>query len=94
MSREYKRDMERQKRRAEQEPGVEAAPPPAAKKASRTGARQFLREVRGELKRVVWPSRKEVTSYSIVVLVAVALVTLFIFGLDQLFGELALRIFS
>ena len=93
MSREFKRDMERQKRRAEQEPGVAAEPAPSAKK-SRTGVRQFVREVRGELKRVVWPSRKEVASYSLVVLVAVTIVTLFVFGMDQLFGEFALRVFS
>lgn len=93
MSREFKRDMERQQRRAEQEPGVAAEAAPAEKK-KRIGARQFLREVRGELKRVVWPSRKEVASYSIVVLVTVAIVTLFIFALDQMFGEFALRVFS
>lgn len=94
MSREFKRDMERQKRRAEKETDVAAEPAPAGKKAPRTGTRQFIREVRGELKRVVWPSRKEVASYSVVVLVAVSIVTAFIFGLDQAFGEFALRIFS
>lgn len=94
MSREFKRDMERQKRRAEQDPGVAAEPAAPEAKRERTGARQYLREVRGEMKRVVWPSRKEVASYSLVVLVAVSLVTLFIFGLDQMFGEFALRIFS
>ncbi|MEX0659927.1 MAG: preprotein translocase subunit SecE [Egibacteraceae bacterium] len=93
MSREFKRDMERQKRRAEQEAGV-ASEPVSPEKKKRTGVRQFLREVRGELKRVVWPSRKELASYSLVVLVACALVGVFIFGLDQLFGDLALRIFS
>ncbi|HVM00101.1 MAG TPA: preprotein translocase subunit SecE [Egibacteraceae bacterium] len=93
MSREFKRDMERQKRRAEKEVDVTAEALPETKK-KRTSPRQFTREIRGELKRVVWPSRKEVASYSIVVLVAVAVVTLFIFGLDQLFGEFALRIFS
>ena len=94
MSREFKRDMERQKRRAEKEPGVASEAAPADRKPKRTGVRQFIREVRGELKRVVWPSRKEVASYSLVVLVAVGLVGLLIFGLDQLFGDLALRVFS
>jgi len=94
VSREFKRDMERQKRRSEKEAGVAAEPVPEEKKSKRTGTRQFAREVRGELKRVVWPSRKEVASYSLVVLVAVTIVTLFIFGLDQVFGEFALRVFS
>jgi preprotein translocase subunit SecE len=55
---------------------------------------QFLREVRGELRRVNWPSRKDVTSYTLVVLVAVSLLTLYVFGLDQLFGALVLWIFG
>jgi preprotein translocase subunit SecE len=60
----------------------------------RTSPRQFLREVRGELRKVAWPSRKELISYSIVVLVSVSLITLYITALDQVFGSLILRIFS
>lgn len=60
----------------------------------RTGVRQYVREVRSELKRVHWPSRREVTSYSIVVLVAVSLLTAYIFGLDQLFGQFVFWIFQ
>ncbi len=60
----------------------------------RTAPRQFLREVRGELRKVAWPSRKELISYSIVVLVSVSLITLYITALDQVFGSLILRIFS
>lgn len=54
---------------------------------------QFLREVRAELKRVHWPSRTEVTSYTIVVLLAVTLLTLYVFGLDQFFGQLVVWLF-
>lgn len=54
---------------------------------------QFLREVRAELKRVHWPSRTEVTSYTLVVLLAVTLLTLFVFGLDQFFGQLVVWLF-
>jgi preprotein translocase subunit SecE len=71
--------------------------PPASgppERRQRTGPRQFLREVRGELRRVAWPSRREVVSYSIVVLVTVSLITAFIFGLDQAFGALVLTIFG
>ncbi|MDQ3029115.1 MAG: preprotein translocase subunit SecE [Actinomycetota bacterium] len=65
-----------------------------ARPRQRTSPRQFLREVRGELRKVAWPSRKELISYSIVVLVSVSLVTLYITALDQVFGSLILRIFS
>ena len=55
---------------------------------------QFLREVRGELRRVHWPSRGEVASYSLVVLVAVTLLTALVFAFDQAFGALVLWIFG
>jgi preprotein translocase subunit SecE len=70
-----------------------AAPAPSKKK-DRTGPAQFTREVRGELKRVQWPSRKEVTSYSIVVLVSVALITTYVFAIDQAFGAFVLNVFG
>ncbi len=63
-------------------------------KKERTGPRQFLREVRGELRRVAWPTRRVVMSYSVVVLVTVVVMTLFIFALDQALGQLVLRLFG
>jgi len=65
-----------------------------ARKKERTGPRQFLREVRGELRRVAWPTRRVVISYSVVVLVTVTVMTLYVFGLDQLFGQLVLELFG
>lgn len=55
---------------------------------------QFLREVRLELRRVNWPSRREVASYSLVVLVAVTLLTTYVALLDQAFGQLVLWMFQ
>ena len=63
-------------------------------KRQRTSPRQFLREVRSELRKVAWPSRRELLSYSLVVLVSVTLITLYITALDQLFGGLIIRIFG
>jgi preprotein translocase subunit SecE len=54
---------------------------PAARPADRekrTGPVQFLREVRGELRKVVWPTRTEVINYSIIVLVTLAILTAFV----------------
>ena len=67
---------------------------PAAPRAKRTSPRQFLREVRSELRKVAWPSRRELLSYSVVVLISVTIMTLFITGLDQLFGFVILRVFG
>lgn len=74
--------------------GTDYAPLQAPKRKERTSARVFLREVRGELKRVAWPTRREVALYSVVVLVTVVLMTTYVFVLDQGFGRLVLEIFQ
>jgi preprotein translocase subunit SecE len=55
---------------------------------------RFLREVRAELKKVAWPSRQEVFTYTVVTLVSVTFITLFTFGLDYLFGKGVLTFFK
>jgi preprotein translocase subunit SecE len=72
-----------------------AAPAPAPRtKEDRTGPSQFVREVRGELRKVAWPTRPEVINYSIIVLIAVVLLTAFVAGLDYAFGDLLLKLFK
>jgi preprotein translocase subunit SecE len=86
MNREAKRAQERDEQRAERQ-AAEAAPEPRAPEREareRTSPPQFLREVRGEMKKVAWPNRKEVTSYTLVVLITTIVLTLFVFGLDEL----------
>jgi preprotein translocase subunit SecE len=73
---------------------TEVAPVRGAPRRERTRPRQFLREVRGELRRVAWPSRKEVASYSVVVLVTVTLMMAYIAGLDTVFGRFVFWIFG
>lgn len=70
------------------------AAPARRKGKQRTSPRQFLREVRSELRKVAWPGRKELISYSIVVLVSVSLITLYITALDQVFGAFIIRVFG
>ena len=74
-------------------PATAGAAPRKVKK-QRTSPRQFLREVRSELRKVAWPARKELISYSVVVLVSVTIVTLYITGLDYVFGQAILRMFG
>ena len=71
-----------------------APAPVRRKRKERTSPRVFLREVRSELRKVAWPARKELFSYSLVVLVSVSIITLYITGLDQVFGTLIVRIFG
>ena len=69
-------------------------PPPKPPKEERTGPIQFTREVRGELRKVAWPTRAEVVNYSIIVLVAVVLLTAYVAALDYWAGDALLRLFS
>jgi preprotein translocase subunit SecE len=70
-----------------------AAPGPKAKD-KRTSPREFVHEVRGELRKVVWPTRSETINYSIIVLVTLIFFTTLIFALDWVFSEFVLRLFE
>jgi preprotein translocase subunit SecE len=54
----------------------------------------FIRQVIGELKKVVTPTRKELFSYTGVVLVFVIIMMALVYGLDQLFGWTVLLVFG
>ena len=84
MNRQTKRMMERDQRRTGGGPGGGPRRPPVPERKKRVGMRQFFREVRQELRKVAWPSRRELVAYTIVVLVSVVLLTSFVFGLDAL----------
>ena len=47
---------------------------------------QFLREVRQEVSKVTWPSRKETTVSTAMVFVMVFLAAIFFFFIDQVLG--------
>jgi preprotein translocase subunit SecE len=47
------------------------------------GAKQFLREVKTELKKVTWPSKKDTLSGTAVVLVAVFIIAIFLGIVDS-----------
>jgi preprotein translocase subunit SecE len=95
MNRQMKRMQERQER-AQKRAGVgrPATPSSATRRAAvqerrkRTGAVQFLKEVRQELSKVDWPTRRELVSYTIVVLVTITVLTTYVFGLDSVFTRL------
>jgi len=59
---------------------------------------QFLREVKTELKKVTWPSRKDTLSGTLVVLVAVFIIAIFLgivdSGLSSLIKQLLKRAVS
>jgi preprotein translocase subunit SecE len=61
---------------------------------ARPTVRQYLHEVRAELRKVAWPSRDEVINYSIVVLITLVVLTTFIGILDWVLGEALLKLFE
>ena len=52
-------------------------------KKKKTGPREYVRQVRSELAKVTWPSRKETTVSTIAVFIMVALAAAFLFLADQ-----------
>jgi len=52
---------------------------------------EFLKEVRVELKRVTWPTRKQTTKYTLIVIGLSLGVAAFLGGLDFLFSWLLNR---
>ena len=49
---------------------------------------QFLRQVKQEVKKVSWPTKKEVVQTSTMVLILVAIAATFFFFVDQILGWL------
>lgn len=45
----------------------------------------FLKEVRVEMKKVNWPTREETVKFTLIVVIASAVVALFLGGLDYVF---------
>ena len=51
-----------------------------------SNAIKLMRESRTEIRRVVWPSRPETTQTTLIVIVAITIAGLILWGLDSLFG--------
>jgi preprotein translocase subunit SecE len=52
----------------------------------------FLREVADELRRVSWPTRREVITYSVVVIITVGVLGALVYGLDVLFSRIVVEL--
>jgi preprotein translocase subunit SecE len=106
MNRETKRAMARQQRtadpqRLQQLRKQQLERQRAGRDGQQGGRRSRLRgvgsfgsEVAAELRKVNWPDRRTVAGYTVVVLVAVSVITAIIFGLDTLFGKAVFAVFG
>jgi preprotein translocase subunit SecE len=93
VNRQTKRLMQRQGGDKPRAPEKRQRPQPAPKR-ERTTPREYLSEVRGELRKVAWPTRREVVNSTIIVLICVTIMTSLIFGFDYFSAKLVLFLFE
>jgi preprotein translocase subunit SecE len=56
-------------------------------KRKRTSPALFVRQVIGELRKVIWPNRKELINYTIVSMTFVVIMMALVFALDWALGK-------
>ena len=49
---------------------------------------EFIRQVRAETSKVVWPTRKETVTTAVMVVIMTTLLALFFFGVDSVFSTI------
>jgi preprotein translocase subunit SecE len=59
-----------------------------------TNARTFFTEVRNEMRRVTWPSRKEVYATTLVVLLTAIFFGLYLWGIDLALDQIVRAIYA
>jgi preprotein translocase subunit SecE len=95
MNRETKRMMAKQG--ADGGPRKDAPrrqPASSAPKREKIGPKQYLAEVKAELRKVAWPTKKEVVNSTIIVLIAVVIMTTLIFLFDYASAKFVLFLFD
>ena len=55
---------------------------------ARVNPGEFLRQVRAESAKIVWPSRKETLMTAVMVVIMTTLLAIFFFGVDSVFSSL------
>ena len=55
---------------------------------AKTSPGEFIRQVRAEASKVVWPTSQETVRTTILVLILTTILSLFFFGVDSVFGAI------
>jgi preprotein translocase subunit SecE len=61
---------------------------------AKTSPGEFIRQVRAETAKVVWPTRRETVTTAIMVVIMTTLLGIFFFGVDQLFSQIVKLLLS
>jgi preprotein translocase subunit SecE len=75
-------------------PGKPARPGRAAAKPDRTTPALFVRQVVAELRKVIWPTRHELVTYTTVALVFILVLVAIVTSLDYGFTKLIIAVFG
>jgi len=69
---------------------------PSARPSTGVGGKpaRFVRESVSEMRKVLWPSRSELVTYAIVVIVFVVIMVAIVAGLDIGFAKLIVQVFG
>ena len=66
----------------------------AAKRGHRTTPALFFRQIVGELRKVIWPTRKELVTYTVVCMTFVLFMVVIVTSLDYGFTKLVFQLFG
>ena len=94
MNRQTKRMMAKQGTDKPRAPEDKRRPPSAAPQREKIGPKEYLAEVKGEMRKVAWPTKKEVVNSTIIVLIAVVVMTSLIFLFDYGSSKFVLFLFD
>jgi preprotein translocase subunit SecE len=96
MNREQKRLMQRQGQvGADGAPARRTSPQDVQRRRSdRATPREFVRQIREEMRQVSWPTRPEVINYTTIVLFVLIFMTSLIFGLGYGFSKFVAFLFT
>ena len=74
--------------------GTEKRDKPGPGKRDRTSPTLFVRQVIAELRKVIWPTRRELRTYTTVALIFILVMVAIVTSLDYGFTKLVFAIFS
>jgi preprotein translocase subunit SecE len=75
-------------RRRQVRPVADVKAQTGQRRERRGGGRQFVQESYAELRKVEWPNQRQLISATIVVIIAVAVVGVFLYAADEAFSRL------
>jgi preprotein translocase subunit SecE len=98
LNREMRRLQAKEEERAKKKRGDASRQPKKSKKNQDLNffqrTQKYFREVRQELKKVAWPDREELMTYTIVVFSMTTVLTVLVFGMDWLFSKMVINILN